>query len=305
MTHPPKSGLESSTSSPVIVATDGREQSDGALRAGALFGELMGEWRVVSAAPMIYNFAPGLDLGITAEAIDVLRDQQRQSVEAQIRRVLGKEVDVEVEVATGNPAEVVTGVASRANAALVVTGLGRQRVLDRLLGDETALAIIRLSGSPVLAVPQDFARVPRDVVVGMDFSAASIRAAQLALRLVDGAATVYMMNVAPREDVLGTVSGGLAAYEPRARAELERIAADLDVPHRVHVQTVVRQGDPGSELLRYAEQTGAQLIAVGTRGQGFIARLLLGSVATKVVRASPIPVLVIPPKEESTSAATR
>lgn len=254
---------------------------------------------------MIYNFVPGLDLGITAEAIDVLREQQRQSVDAQIRRVLGKTVHVEVEVATGNPAEVVTAAASRANASLVVAGLGRQRVIDRLLGDETALAITRLSGNPVLAVPQDFAHAPRDAVVGMDFSPASIRAAQMALTLIDGAATVYMVNIAPRDDVLSPVTGGLAAYEPRARAELERIAAELDVPRRVHVQTVVRQGDPGSELLHYAEQTSAHLIAVGTRGQGFIARLLIGSVATKVVRASPIPVLVIPPKEEvSTSAVT-
>jgi len=50
-------------------------------------------------------------------------------------------------------------------------------------------------------------------------------------------------------------------------------------------------------LLRYAEEVHAELIAVGTRGQGFLARLLLGGVATKIIRASPIAVLTIPTRD--------
>ena len=78
---------------------------------------------------------------------------------------------------------------------------------------------------------------------------------------------------------------------------MELAASRLDVPPRMHVQPVVRQGDPGSELLRYAEEVHAELIAVGTRGQAFLARLLLGSVATKIIRASPIAVLTIPTRD--------
>ena len=213
--------------------------------------------------------------------------------------MLGDGIHVDIEVATGGPAQVIGAVAKTLNASLIVSGLGRQRIVDRLLGDETALAIIRLSERPVLSVPQNFADVPRDAVVGIDFSEASIRAARLTLKLIDRAATIYLVNVAPREDVLSIVTGGIAEYEERARTELASIATKLPLPPRMHAQVHVRQGDPGSELLRYAEQTGAQLIAVGTRGQGFMARLLLGSVATKVVRASPIPVLVIPPSDQA------
>jgi len=300
----PTSRVESSTLSPLLVATDGREQSDGAVRGGALFGESMGGWRVVSAAPVIYRFAPELDLHITAEAIDVLRDEQRQAAESQIRRVLGQSACVDVEIGTGSPAEVIAAAAGRNNVSLIVCGLGRHRIVDRLLGDETALAIIRTAGKPVLAVPQEFAHAPRTAVVGIDFSEASIHAAQIALTLIHGAATVYLVNVAPHESVLNIVSGSLAAYEDRARAELELVASHLDVPPRVHVQPHVRQGDPGSELLQYAKQTDAQLIAVGTRGQGFMARLLLGSVATKVVRASPITVLAIPSTDGAPDSAS-
>jgi len=298
MNRLPSSRFEASQSSPVIVATDGREQSDGALRAGALFGGSTDAWRVVSASPLITNVAPEFDLGITAEANDVLRDRQHQLVHDQIRRV-GVATDIDVEIGSGSAVLVVSASASTRNAALIIAGLGRHKVVDRLLGDETALAIIRATDKPVLAVPQDFAEMPRNAVVGIDFSDPSICAAQLALRFTHEAATIYLVNVAPRENVLSTVTGGLTAYELRARSELELVASRLDIPPRMHVQAVVRQGDPGSELPRYAEDVEAQLIAVGTRGQGFLARLFLGSVATKVVRASPIAVLTVPTRHTS------
>jgi len=80
MNRLPSSRFEASQSSPVIVATDGREQSDGALRAGALFGGSTDAWRVVSASPLITDLAPELDLGITAEAIDVLERDSKTAV---------------------------------------------------------------------------------------------------------------------------------------------------------------------------------------------------------------------------------
>jgi len=293
MTRAGEGALEPSESSPIIVATDGREQSDGAVRAGALFGGT-GGWRIISAAPVLHNFAPELDLGITAQALDVLRDQQRQSVHRQLRRVLGEDARVDVDVVTGDPAMATATVAARDNASFIICGLGRHKIVDRLLGDETALAIIRVAAHPVLAVPDDFAGPARSAVVGVDFSEGSLRAAELAPRFTTATATVYLLNVAPREDTLGVVSGGFRAYEEHARAQLQHVIDRLHAPPDVHVQAVVRPGDAGTELLRFAEEVGDALIAVGTRGLGFVGRLLLGSVATKVIRASPLPVLTIP-----------
>src|SRR5689334_23417632 len=231
-----------SASSPVIVATDGREQSDGAVRAGALFGGSAEAWRLVSASPLITTLVPELDLGITADAIDVLREQQCRSVEQQLRRVLGNGTAVDVDVRVGDPAQVVAAVAGDAAASLVVCGLGRQKVVDRLFGDETALAIIRSSDRPVLAVPQDFVDVPRTAVIGIDFSKPSIRAAELALGIVRPTATVYLINVAPRENVLSVATGGFLGYEQRVTAELESLRGRLPVQSEMHVQPVVRQG---------------------------------------------------------------
>src|SRR5690349_19726583 len=110
--------FEVSKSSPVIVATDGREQSDGAVRAGAFFGGPADAWRVVSASPLINTLVPEVDLGITADAIDELRNEQRRSVEDQLRRVFGKGACVDVHVGVGDPALVVAAAANKANGSL-------------------------------------------------------------------------------------------------------------------------------------------------------------------------------------------
>ncbi|PSQ08250.1 stress response protein [Halobacteriales archaeon QS_5_70_15] len=53
------------------------------------------------------------------------------------------------------------------------------------------------------------------------------------------------------------------------------------------------QGGPAREIAAYAERSGADLVVMGTHGRGGINRLLLGSVAERVVRSSPVPVLTV------------
>src|SRR5262249_7953655 len=53
------------------------------------------------------------------------------------------------------------------------------------------------------------------------------------------------------------------------------------------------EGDPGREILRAARETGADLIVMGTHGRTGLTRLLTGSVAEKVLRKAPCPVLTV------------
>ena len=64
--------------------------------------------------------------------------------------------------------------------------------------------------------------------------------------------------------------------------------------------TVVRKcvdGHPFVEIIRYAKTDETDLIVMGTHGRGAIAHLLLGSVAEKVVRKAPCPVLTVRDRE--------
>jgi nucleotide-binding universal stress UspA family protein len=67
------------------------------------------------------------------------------------------------------------------------------------------------------------------------------------------------------------------------------------------VETAVVEGKPSREIVRYAEENDCDLVVMGTHGRGGIDRLLLGSVAESVIRASSIPVTTVPVGEESES----
>jgi len=55
----------------------------------------------------------------------------------------------------------------------------------------------------------------------------------------------------------------------------------------------VRPGTPATEIVHYAEEEDIDLIVMGTHGRGFMSHMVMGSVAEKVVRTAPCPVLTV------------
>ena len=83
-----------------------------------------------------------------------------------------------------------------------------------------------------------------------------------------------------------------AGYEEEARRIL-REAADAAGKVGVSVETKVLTGIPSEEISRLAQELSADLIIMGTHGRTGVSHLLLGSVAEKVVRRAPCPVLTV------------
>jgi nucleotide-binding universal stress UspA family protein len=74
------------------------------------------------------------------------------------------------------------------------------------------------------------------------------------------------------------------------RAQLEQVRpANPKIP----VAHVVLEGDPAAEITRYAADTGTDVIVIGTHGRTGVDRLVMGSVAEKVMRDAPCSVLVV------------
>jgi nucleotide-binding universal stress UspA family protein len=79
--------------------------------------------------------------------------------------------------------------------------------------------------------------------------------------------------------------------EARTRLAALAAAARLD-PQRVTM--AVESGPAAPEIVRYANEHGADAIVLGSHGHGLVRRFLLGSVADRVVRQASCPVLVVP-----------
>jgi len=136
------------------------------------------------------------------------------------------------------------------------------------------------------------------ILVPTDGSAEGRRAVAHALDLASvhgaGVHALYVVDTAsyagmPMESSWEGVGDLLRDDASEAVAEVETLAAGTDLA----VETAVAEGSPSKEIIRYAEGNGCDLIVMGTHGRGGIDRLLLGSVAEKVVRGSNVPVLTV------------
>jgi nucleotide-binding universal stress UspA family protein len=78
-----------------------------------------------------------------------------------------------------------------------------------------------------------------------------------------------------------------------------RLAASLSDEERTALQAVTTTvlGHPVMEILRYANEQAIDLIVMGTHGRGPLGHVVLGSVAERVVRKAPCPVLTVRTKE--------
>lgn len=150
------------------------------------------------------------------------------------------------------------------------------------------------------------APTPIPILVPVDFSPCSRAALDRALDLGERlGGTVTLFHAV---DASGILLGGAehhvnvaelaARIAEGARADLDRLAAEADPGRRRIARTEVVDGRPAEAIVEAARREGAGLIVMGTRGRTGLPRLLLGSVAERVVRLAPCDVLVVHgPKE--------
>lgn len=116
-----------------------------------------------------------------------------------------------------------------------------------------------------------------------------------ALAVVHGATLhgLYVLNTASYASVSMDASweGVSDMLRQEGESALETVRAVAG--ERVPVETALRSGSPSREIVRYAEAEDCDLIVMGTHGRGGIDRLLLGSVAERVVRSASVPVMTV------------
>lgn len=140
-------------------------------------------------------------------------------------------------------------------------------------------------------------RAWRKICCPVDFSETSRRAAESALELAwafDGQVTLVHVAeplIAPALEGGARAAPSLEAIEPGLREEIRAWARAL--PGGENVEVVVLLGSPPEETVRFAREHGCDAIVMGTHGRTGLKHLVLGSVAERVVRHAPCPVVVV------------
>jgi nucleotide-binding universal stress UspA family protein len=148
--------------------------------------------------------------------------------------------------------------------------------------------------------------IPRfkHILVATDFGEPAQDALESAIALATATeAKITLMHVfhvaRPAYDVL--VALPIAELAGRARSALDTALAAAKQRH-ANCESLFQTGEPAERIADAATDLGADLVVIATHGRRGLERMLLGSVAEKVVRRSPVPVLVIPafePGEQS------
>lgn len=281
---------------PIVAATDRSEASTPALRAAKILNDSLHVGlkviAVVEPLPIIIPEPGSLlqPLVITPELKATVR---RQATE-QMQKVEPDSSKYSVEVEEGKPAREIARTARDHDASIVILGLHRHSLFDRLIDGETAIEMLRESDVPVLLASKDFAALPRRTVIAVDFSPESMEAARAAMHLLDPKSEIHLAHVRPAVTIFDGSGLWEEEYERVAADQLGKFKQTLAAPRTMRVETTILTGKPAQALTEFANKKDADLIVSGTHGIGMMRRIFIGSVATGLLHKTEISLLVVP-----------
>jgi nucleotide-binding universal stress UspA family protein len=293
----------------VMVTLDGSEQAETALPFARTLAAGNGEiivLRVVSDREALFDTSGLLVIPAEAEFSFQLDEAKSQS-EASIKKyddVPG--VTWRAETRLGDPAGMILSAARELEADFIVMASTGKGAFSRLALGSVADRIARTSPIPVLIVRAGNEPVVKRLLVpvdGSDLSRAAIPVARdLALRLNVPIQFVYVM------DYTKITPGGLGTsvmtrdIQEQLISEASLVGQQVlnEAVGEVHASGVVAterllRGIAGQSIIEATEP--GDLTVMSSHGRSGITRWLIGSVAEKLVRTGPSPVLLVPAKK--------
>ncbi|WP_433629424.1 universal stress protein [Halomicrococcus sp. NG-SE-24] len=209
-------------------------------------------------------------------------------------------IPVEQAVRTDIPHKAILTYTSEQDIDLIVMGThGRTGVERYLLGSVTE-KVVRLSNVPVLTVKaKDDGEITypyTDILVPTDGSEGAEAAIGPAVDIASTYdARIHALSVIDTMAMGTDVGSGaiLDALEESAQSAVETIEEQATQASVSAVETAIEHGNPYRGIRSYVEELDIDLVVMGTHGRSGIERYLLGSVAEKTVRTSPVPVMTV------------
>lgn len=290
----------------ILVPTDGSPLSERALRfAMPIAAQHGARVTLLHVAPPTRAMTAGGGAPVRDAALhDDHAAADRRAV-ARIANRMQREstVPVDVAFATGRPAAEITTFATREGIDLVVMCTHGRGGFERLWLGSVADALLRHLAVPTLLVrgargaampAQGESLFPR-ALVPLDGSSRAEGALDALLALVGTEPlALTLLSVVHPLHTMSAKRFPSPAEQELCAAYLEPLASRHRREHRtIEVETAVT-ANIGRAIIEHARKHDASVITIATQGLGGVDRFLIGSVADKLLRSAPMPVLVIP-----------
>lgn len=263
----------------ILLATDGSEFSEGAVREAIRFANKCNSrlyaMSVVETNPEFEAYAPGAVEKMekkTLEILDLIKGRaQDEGISCEILTRRGEDTH-----------KYIVEEASILNADIIVVGRRGRRGLQRLMmGSVTALVIDRAPCN-IFVVPRKAELACKKILIATDGSEYSKKAIIEGLSIAKRCGSeVKAISVASKKDELGEAE------------ENVKTVIDMGKNEGMEIEPIVASGTPYESIVTTAQDKNVDLIVVGTHGRTGLKRLILGSVAERVIATAQCAIMVV------------
>lgn len=289
----------------ILAPVDGSSQSQETTEVASYLAQRFG-------APLVLARLEGA-LASPAQAL-----ADNHELEQQVTNLRHRGLRVHATIQFGRSEKAIAELARTERAQLIVVAAHQRSRLDAILHPHSRARTLAQASAPLLVWPgrphaiDDFLRIAGSLVlVALDGSEVAERALPFAVAFArEYRRSLVLVRVVPPPPAAG-FGGSTSDIEHafQAREEHDTHAYLCAVRHRLgreypdlHVQSMILNGHPWQELLRCAQTHDGALMVIGTHGHGALQRMVLGSVAARLARECPLPLLIVPPAASMSDA---
>jgi nucleotide-binding universal stress UspA family protein len=282
----------------LLLATDGSQFSEGAIREAVRLAKRcsskLSALSVIETNPEYETIAPQL--------LEKAEKAAREHLEAVKERAKKEGIECATSILEGEDSyNYISEEAAKSKASIIIMGRRGKTGLRRLAMGSTTARVIGHAPCNVLVVPSAAQVEFKSLVVATDGSRHSTAAASEAIGIAKrNNSKLTVIAVVPSElatptdvDFVVTQRERLAEKEMQAAEQNAKAVKEAAQKEGVSVQAFVMTGKPADAIIETAREKNADLIVVGSHGRTGLEKLLMGSVAERVIVLSACAVLVV------------
>lgn len=248
-----------------------------------------------------------LNLEVHQNYVKSILEANNQAINRQLEKLGVTDKKIKFESRSGSPKEVLIAESKKDDVDLVVLGHDSDKGLAEIFLGGVTESIVHKSKSSILVAKNSKASAPKKILVAYDFSYHCDQAIKWAKRLSNAfGAQIHLVNVIPcyyqgyhvahtihngfNEALEEMIDDSVVKINTKMKGKLSELKDDgFDI---VHEAILDKEGSISTKLLEYVKGNNIDLLAMGSHGRGKIAELFLGSVANKMIKKSPISILI-------------
>ena len=300
----------------LAIALDFSDASRVALRACYRLAHLTSVKKITVLHSLRKVVLPAQGQEVVVKRLSALRDRIHEAARKELHSFCEEcgapeGLVMEQVLVEGAPETSIPAKAAELGATVLLIGTHSRTGLSRLVFGSVAERLIEGPKIPVLVLPTGEDGIPADVelealdriVIAVDGDPQSAhRVAETGLEAARGFFTkkppVTFVSVAERPDFADALwdAGAVGDYRGLVKDSVQENLSSLidEFRESIALDMRVEVGHPADEILRVAKEVEAELIVVGSHGEGRAPFASLGSVTAEIVRRSPVSVLVVP-----------